>query len=656
MNFRSKHHRKRHPESAPARKSQQKGARSAGPARTIEGRLEKNSRGFGFLEDLYIPPERSKRFFHGDRLKAKVDSRGNIERLELIEHGFSELVGRYHRPLGVKKLGTIRFQRKQFEESVQARSGHEKAKNGDWVRAKIDFSSAQTPFGNIVEIYGTELPPRADIPLVAGELGLVEHHSEAAEKEAVTLESRISPGHREDLRKVPFITIDGADARDFDDAIFVERQGSEFKLWVAIADVSHFVTPGGSIDREAYARATSVYFPERAFHMLPRALSENLCSLRPGVDRMVFVAEIHFTARGESQKVKLHEAIIRSHRRATYEEIEVEHGKNQSNSNWEYAPHYALYDVLKKARERRGSIDLDLPETKIEVSSDGTPIRATKRARLDSHRLIEEFMVAANEAVSRWMIAKKLPFIFRIHEEPAEQSLLRFSDLAISMGAPLPPRRSKNTQAWVARVTEALKNHPIGQILQFELLRSLKQAVYSEVNAGHFGLASQAYTHFTSPIRRYPDLIVHRLLRAALHGQKPPLSRDRLSQMAEHCSFRERLATLAERQSAKLKAVRILLARLGDQIEGSVSGMSHRGLYVQFEDPCVEAFLPKDGLGSDHYEYYEEKRLYVARRAGRVIKLGDKILTQVVRASLEAREAEVALMNPLVGARHRSSH
>ena len=637
--------------------------------RNLKATIDKNRKGFAFLvfddekiEDVFIPPREADGFFHGDRVLASIGHSNEIFDIKVLEHSFTELVGRYEVDLRAshrQRGGWLIYERKSAREEIYIPGGGpEDLRTGSWVRVSLQFHDRgfYKVTGKITEIYGEELPSTADIQVVASEHRLIEHHSKKSQEEAtgltLDLDEELQQG-RSDLRNIPFITIDGETARDFDDAVFVERSKSGHNLWVGIADVSHYVKENGIIDQEAYERATSVYFPERAFHMLPRPLSENMCSLRPNEPRLALVAKLTYDYSGKRKSTALYKAIIQSCRRATYTEIESEWKKNRKNKEWEYYPHFELYKKLRDARSRRGSIDFDLPEAEVHCTPEGEPISISNRVRFDSHRLIEEFMIAANEAVTEWIMQKKLPFVYRIHEEPSEEALDKFQTLAKRTGFGL-KLTTENLQEVLSDFVKRIENHPAKDLLNMALLRSMKQAIYSAQHAGHFGLASQAYTHFTSPIRRYPDLMVHRLLKRALQREKDGTSIDKherkrldayLNKAAEHCSYRERLAADAERQSIKMKQVRLMMRYLGDEFEAKVIGMIERGLFVQIEEPYVEGFICRESMADDFYQFNQERMIFVGKRKKRIFKIGQKVSIRVVKADIATRQIDFALIS-----------
>lgn len=631
-------------------------------AQTLKGTIDKNRKGFAFLcfdsaefEDAFIAPRDADRFFHGDRVEVRIGESGEVIDITVLEHRFRALVGRYlPMPSGRGKGGYVVYERKRAQERLFCPEGAANASQGDWVLAEVEFGDSG-PLGKVVEVYGRELPARADIGMVAGEYNLIEMHSDEADKEARSYSLDLDDPNRRDFRNIPFITIDGETARDFDDAVYVERDRSGYVLWVAIADVSHYVKPGTALDEEARSRGTSVYFPERAFHMLPRALSENLCSLRPKEPRLTMVARMEIDRTGKKTKTEVFEGLIESRRRATYTEIAAEAQEHGADPKWEFAPHLELYRILRKARNERGSIDFDLPEAEMKVTPEGEVESIKIRERNDAHRLIEEFMIGANEAVTEWMLEKAWPFVYRVHEEPAEKSLQRFVELAETVGVKVKLNSDERLHQQLNSVIKKVDGHPAQFLLNTALLRSMKQATYTSVHGGHFGLASEGYTHFTSPIRRYPDLVVHRLLRWALQVErkdKAPLSaterqdlEKELEDICGHCSYRERLASDAERESIKLKQVRIMTRHLGDEFEGTIIGMVESGFFVQIRDPYVEGMVNRDSLQDDFYEFNEDRMIFYGKRKRRTFKIGDKVRVQAVAADLETRTIDFQLVS-----------
>ncbi len=646
-----------------------RGPRAAGDSKLLhlKATVDKNRKGFAFLifenrsiPDAFVSPDRSQGLFHGDRVQVLMRPPSFVIKIQVIEHRIREAVGRYSpHPKGGQYGGWLIYEKKKAREEIFIPFIPQfRPKDQDWVRANLEFHSQgeHAVTGSIVEMYGQDLPASADLARVVADYNLVENHSVLAVQEAQDQRLEV-PGKdlegREDLRDRHFITIDGATARDFDDAVLVERKASHFVLWVAIADVSHYVQEGRELDREARSRGTSVYFPERAFHMLPGALSENLCSLRPHEPRLALVARIEMSPTGKRMKTDVLEAVIESKRRATYDQIQEEWEVERQNPNWIYRPHFDLYSILRQARSARGSIDFEFPEAEILLESNGEVKSIEIRPRKDSHRLIEEFMIAANEAVTDWMMNKKWPFVYRTHDEPSTQSLENFQALAATVGFQVSLERARSPKV-LAEIVKKLEGHPAQTLLSMSLLRSMKQAIYSSTHGIHFGLASEGYTHFTSPIRRYPDLVVHRLLRMAVrmekagHKLKPQVREQlekELSEICEHCSYRERLASDAERDAIKLKQVRVMLKHVGSDFEGKVVGMVNSGLFIQISDPYVEGMISGETMTDDLYEFHEERMVYQGRRKRKSYRIGDTVKIKVARADLERRQIDFVMVN-----------
>lgn len=654
----------------PPKKKSSKKRKKAPPRRpdaSLEasvGTIQKSSKGFAFLafsggelEDLFLPPRTASQYFHGDRVEIQFDEEGNVHQFKTLSHQAEAVFGRFSWNKGERdrrskgKGGWVTYEKKNMQEKIAIPHPPKKIQEGDWVHIELQFNPEREVQGKILEVFGEDLSPSLDTDRIATEFGLVEEQPQNAVKEAESFQTAVTPDNvqsRKDLRDIPFVTIDGADARDFDDAVSVEKTSSGYTLWVAIADVSHFVKEESALDESAYERGTSVYFPDRAFHMLPSSLAENLCSLRPDEERLALTARIQFDSEGNpTSGTEMMDAVIRSHRRATYEEIEEEKEKNESRPEWDFFHHFKLFRLLKKKREQRGSIDFDFPEARIELDENQSPIEIGTRERLDAHRLIEEFMIAANEAATRWVVQHRWPFIFRTHEGPDSYSFEQFRKLAQSVGVKVPKQESANevTPKEISKILHKLEGHSAYDLLSMALLRSMKQAIYSTDQSLHFGLASENYTHFTSPIRRYPDLLVHRVIKKILAKKKPS---DRfaqhLHQAAQHCSQRERLAAEAERECIRLKQVRMAEKHLGQEFPGKISGMNRKGIFIQLMDPFIEGRVSKDDIEGDRFEFNEEKMILFGRRSKQTFKIGADVHAQIIRADLDKRVVEFKLV------------
>jgi ribonuclease R len=486
---------------------------------------------------------------------------------------------------------------------------------------------------------------------------------------------------RRDFRALDIVTIDGETARDFDDAVWVERlSNGNFALQVHIADVSHYVRAGTPIDQEAQGRGTSVYFPDRAVPMLPLELSTEICSLKPKVERLVMSALLEIDRRGDVVSQDFCRGIIRSVERMTYTDV---HALLEGDAALRdrYAPLVSRFElmrelalILNKKRTRRGSIDFDLPEPLIEFDQFGEMTGITRSPRNIAHRLIEEFMLAANEAVASHIAAAGWPMVYRIHELPDPKKVAEFEELALQfgvslIGGALPAKRfgmvsrhsdGRKTRRDLVHVDEGLKvtsrqyqklvaqieGKPEERILSYLMLRSLKQARYAAENRGHFALASDCYTHFTSPIRRYPDLLVHRVLGALLDGGRPPYTEEQLGKLAELNSVAERVAAEAERELVEWKKVKFMTDRVGDEFSGLIISVTKYGLFVELEELFVEGLVPIDTLPGDRYRFHENARRVTGERTKREFKIGDRVQVRLDRLDAVERKLQFSVVVP----------
>jgi ribonuclease R len=476
---------------------------------------------------------------------------------------------------------------------------------------------------------------------------------EAAEaSDDVEEAARLDPA-RQDLTALPLCTLDNETARDFDDAVFVRRMGRGFELTVAIADVAHYVPEGSALDVEAVARGTSTYLPDRVIPMLPPRLSDDLCSLKPQAPRLAMATRIRFGPGGDPREVEHFPALIRSVARLTYAQVAA--AMDRGAFRLEGAPGFdlpaavALFQALKAARKGRGALDLDLPELTVELAPDGEPTRLEPLARHDAHRLIEEFMVATNEAVARTLGQAMVPCLYRVHDppDPAKLQVFRVLAQAHALERSLPPDPSPVA---LARFVDALRDHPSATVLQTALLRSLMQARYQVENTGHFGLASDAYLHFTSPIRRYPDLVNHRRLKALLStpsrrrsGPGPVAVPLALQELARQCTVNERRAMELERSVDALYATRVCQGRVGEVLPGTVTACAEPGLFVQLDTVLVEGLVPMADLAEDGAQLDLHATMIRCRRSGRTLRAGDRVDVRVVSANLSRRQVTLHL-------------
>ncbi len=629
-----------------------------------EGRLQVNERGFGFVdvgeeEDLFVPPPEAARALDGDRVRVRVHRHGGrteAEVLEVVERQRSELVGTYQvqgamafvRPHEGTIPAPVRVPRTQL------------AQDGDVVRVRLSPpSGGEALQGEVMGSLGRPGDPSQDVLALVVAKGFSDHFPGTVMDAAARVEARVSEAEarsesRRDLRGLHLVTIDGADARDFDDAVWAESlPGGGVRLLVAIADVSHYVLPGSPLDTEALHRGTSVYLPDRVLPMLPERLSNGICSLRPGEDRLCLVADMEFGAGAVRRKSTLYPAVMRSAARCTYDEVQaVLDGQNVPGRDG-FLPLFrrlaGLASALRRMREARGALDFDLPETRVVVDGSGRPVRMERRERKESHRLVEECMLAANEAVAAFFQGEGLPSVYRFHGEPDEAKLEAFAELARAHGLKVPGSR-RPTSLELNRFIQELEGKPEQRALNQVLLRSMMQAIYSPDSVGHYGLAADEYLHFTSPIRRYPDLLVHRLLRA--HWQRqgrgrgaPELGQEveSLRTMAARASERERAAMQVERDVTSFYAALLMRPRVGETFSATVSGVADFGVFVELDREYVEGLVPADALGSR--SRFDERLHAVVLGDGRRVRVGQGATVQLRSVNLVRRQLDFTLVD-----------
>lgn len=560
--------------------------------------------------------------------------------LKRIQHGkTARMVGLYiHDEAGGR---IVPSDRRQKEEVLVARKDNMDAFDGELVLAEIlPGSSAGLPKGKIIERLGDTNQPKA-ISLIAihtHELPLafapeVEKEANAAKKPTL--------GTRTDLRDIPLVTIDGQDARDFDDAVYAERDGDGWKLLVAIADVAHYVHPGSALDRSAYERGNSTYFPDRVVPMLPEALSNELCSLKPGVERACLACWLWINSAGSLVKHEFVRGLMKSKARLIYEQVQAAY-EGRTDSTTEplledvIKPLYGAYKTLLAGREKRGTLELDLPERKVMIAENGQVADITTRERMDSHRLIEEFMITANVAAAEALEAKGMACMYRVHEVPSPAKLESLRDFLKPLGFSVPQVKQVEPRLF-SKVLEESKDSPLSELISTVVLRSQMQAHYSPDNEGHFGLALTRYAHFTSPIRRYADLIVHRgLISAYGFGDGGITSREmsEMEEIAEHISSTERRSAIAERDAVDRYTALFLSERTGAAFTGRVSGVTRFGLFIELDETGADGIVPMRSLPDDRYEHDEKHHCLIGQRHGRVFRLGARCKVELVEADV----------------------
>jgi len=636
----------------------------------VTGRIHAHPDGYGFLipddndaDDLYINRREMRRVMHGDRVMARNERkpRGGSEAhiAQVLERAQKRLVGTYNE---IDRQGYLIPMDARIA-PVRLNTAGKKPDEGKVIAAEISrYGTAMSaPEAHVVSIIGDPDDPQVQAQSILFRYGLstsfpAEVHQEINKSSYAIAAEEIAA--RTDLRGLPIVTIDGENARDFDDAVYVRRQGAGYELHVSIADVAAYVAAGSALDQEAYARATSVYFPDRAIPMLPEALSNGICSLNPNEDRLTKTACIECDAKGRVIRSRFFNSVIRSQERMTYTNVRrilVDRDAEVLERYKELIDQFKLMEELAlliyEQRKARGNLDFDLPEAEIILDLQGVPENIVRAERNVAHRIIEEFMIAANEAVARQLTEKNLPLLYRVHEGPDREALEALAPFLLSLGYRLPLKQERVAPLEIQKLLESARGKPEERVLNRVLLRSMKQAVYQPENIGHFGLASVCYTHFTSPIRRYPDLVVHRMFDRALRGDKlKPNEREDLvrylQEAGKHTSERERHAMDAEREMVSLKKAQFMMNKIGEEFTGFITTLANFGFFVELDDYFVEGLVKLSSLSDDDYDYYEKEYVIKGRRHGRKFRLGDNIRVKVTRINAFRSEIDFELVSP----------
>jgi len=645
----------------------------------VSGILICHRDGYGFVrpddratydQDIFIPARNMEEALHGDRVLIRVARRKRVSRpgrrvrpgegeqeerlegtvLRVLERGHPSIVGRYYEhprfPM-VVPLDTRMFQ------NIMIPPPHSKgARNGQVVVVSLSVPPGrhQDPQGRVIEVLGYPGDKDIEYKIVEHKYGLPVDFNPRTREEVAAIPDHVLDEEREgreDFRDEPAVTIDGETARDFDDAVTLERLPSgHYLLGVHISDVSHYVREDTALDADAFARGTSVYFPDRAIPMLPPKLSNGICCLKPDADRLVFSVIMEVDGRGQVVKKRFTEAILHSRARMTYTSVArilVDKDPEERSRHAELVPMFEameeLCGILSRKRYRRGAVDFDLPEAEIEFDDNGRVISVVRAERNIAHRIIEEFMLLANETVAERLTESDGPALYRVHEEPDPQKVLDFAEFALALGYRLEGRNGRYCPRDFQKFVAQIEGKTEGRFLAYLMLRSFMQARYSAENTGHFGLATSEYTHFTSPIRRYPDLVVHRLLKECL--KEHPLAAwqanitAQLSHIAAHTSARERNADEAEREIEKIKKVQFMADKVGDEFEGIVFSVIRQGFFVELLEHYVEGFVPADTLIDDRYFYKEKTHSFMGERLHHHFKLGSKLVVRLDHADSE---------------------
>ncbi|MEP7184901.1 MAG: ribonuclease R [Rhodanobacter sp.] len=636
----------------------------------IAGRVLANAEGYGFLrpdeggDDLYLSPQQMRTVMHGDRVLASVvgiDRRGRKQGAiaEVLERRSPRLVGRVVMENGVTLVVP---DDRRLNQDVLIKSGQDQgATSGQIVVIEITDPPTQHrgPMGEIRAVLGERLQPSLVVEMAIASHDLPHEFPPDVLRDAAQVESQVTAAEREgrtDLRHLPLVTIDGADARDFDDAVYAEpKRGGGWRLIVAIADVSHYVKVGNALDREAYERSTSTYFPGFVVPMLPETLSNGICSLMPKVERLCMVCDMMVDPEGNVVKAKFYDAVMLSHARLTYDKVWQVVGLQDEDARHEVSDVllqlenlHALYKAMAQQRKRRGAIDFETPEVKFRLDQTGSVESMGATERNDAHKLIEECMIAANVQAALFLEKKKIPALFRAHEPPPAEKYEDLQQFLKEFKLHM-PSVDEVTPADFSEILRMVKDRPERELIQNVLLRSQSMAAYQPDNRGHFGLALQAYTHFTSPIRRYPDLLVHRAIRFALTGRKPvdyAYTPAEMAAMAVHCSQRERRAEEAERDVDERFKCAWMEKHIGSEFDGVVTGVTSFGLFVELDESKVSGLVHISQLANDYYHFDAVRKLLKGERTGAQFRLGDHVRIQVLRASLEDRKIDFRMVEP----------
>lgn len=627
-------------------------------AKLVTGYFEAHRNGFGFVipdspkdTDIFIPPNATMGAMHGDRVVARLEHRRKREGriIRILERTVKRIVGT------VEKSGPIFYiqpRKRNIPQQIILAPQDMKVKPGDLVLAEITtYQALNKPLvARLLKVFEKPKTPKEDTEILVYEYELPKRFpqnvSTLSKEVADRGISRRQFKDRVDLRELPTVTIDGENAKDFDDAVSIKKTRNGFILWVHIADVSHYVTWNSPIDIEARQRATSVYLPDRVIPMLPLELSENLCSLIPKTPRLTFTVELHLDNSGHIKKSLFYPSVIQTAERMTYTSVKkilIDKDKEEIKRYRALVSHFErmaeLCEILKDKRRKRGSLDFDLPEPEVLLDIKGDPQAIIKAERNLAHFIIEEFMILANEAVAEFLYSKNIPALYRVHEEPEANKIQYLAKIIRNLGVLKGDLKPSGFYEFI----ELIKGTPQEEIVNYLILRSLKQARYSPENVGHFGLASRCYTHFTSPIRRYPDLVVHRilkeyLLKGKLSNEKTEELKEILPDIAIHSSRMERRADDVERDAIQIMRVWFMKDKIGEEFLGRVTMVTPEGLRVRLEEYYIEGFLPVSHMSDDFYQYDENRYCLTGVKRKKKFTIGTSLNVRVSRVSLSERE------------------
>ncbi|MEO7500845.1 MAG: ribonuclease R [Casimicrobiaceae bacterium] len=629
----------------------------------VTGKVLGHPDGYGFLvpdeggDDLFLSPREMHKLLHGDRASARrvgVDRRGRPEGaiVDVLSRANRDVVGRLHEERGV---WFVEAENRRISQDLRVPAdGLNGAKPGQVVVVEIveQPSEHREAVARVKEILGSATDPGIEIEIALRKHDLPFEFSAAAQRQAKRLPAEVRSADRKDrvdLTALPLVTIDGETAKDFDDAVYCERKGKGFRVIVAIADVSHYVRDGDAIDADARERGTSVYFPRRVIPMLPEALSNELCSLKPKVDRLCVACDMQIGAEGEIGSYTFYPAVMHSRARLTYDEVWQwlsANGAAKGAQAKALLPHiatlYSAFKALLTARNARGAIDFDTVELAIEFDDEGRIAQIVPAPRNDAHRLIEECMLAANVCAADFAAKHRQPVLYRVHEGPPPDKLAALREFLAGSALSL-AGGDEPTATDYARLLSQVRERPDFALLQTVLLRSLSQAQYAPDNVGHFGLAYDAYAHFTSPIRRYPDLLVHRAIKAILGGKKYTPSGQTWAALGVHCSMAERRADDASRDVTQWLKCFYMQDRIGEEFAGTISGVTSFGLFVTLDGLNIDGLVHVTELGRDYFHFQQARHALIGEKTGRTFQLAGRIRVRVARVDLETAKIDLTL-------------
>jgi ribonuclease R len=629
----------------------------------VTGTIQGHPDGYGFLvpdaggDDLFLSPREMHKALHGDRVTAKrigVDRRGRPEGeiVDVVARANREVVGRIHEERGVWFVEAENRRISQDLMIPPAERGS--AQPGQVVVVEIlePPSAHREAIARVKEVLGSATDPGIEIEIALRKHALPFEWSAAAERQAQRLPAEVRSADRKgrtDLTHLPLVTIDGETAKDFDDAVYCEPDGRGFRLIVAIADVSHYVRDGDALDADARERGTSVYFPRRVIPMLPEALSNELCSLKAAIDRLCVACDMRIDARGTIKSYAFYPAVMHSRARLTYTQVHAwltDPAQAKAEPARSLLPHlshaHALYKVLFAARERRGAIDFDTVELALEFDAQGKIVRIVPAPRNDAHKLIEECMLAANVCAAAFLAEHDQPALYRIHEGPPPEKLAALREFLGGSALTLSGGDEPSAMDY-AKLIDRIRDRPDFALLQTVLLRSLSQAQYSPGNVGHFGLAYDAYAHFTSPIRRYPDLLVHRAIKAVLAGKRYTPKDASWEELGVHCSQTERRADDASRDVLQWLKCHYMKEKIGETFSGTISGVASFGIFVTLDGLDIDGLVHVTELPRDYFHFDAVRHALIGERSGRTFQLAGRVLVKVARVDLERAKIDFTL-------------